>query len=175
MYVLNDPIRFTDPTGHRCVEDGFEGSCNSVENKLSKKYNAELEAKRQKHKDEKRNWFQKFLRDKDTPMIMATVQEVTALIGEGALLVAVFQPEFAPVAAVVFAASWVIGRAASALGTAATQIQYEENLNGTNKTDVAVSWGSTLIGLYPPAASASSTANFLYTAERTEGWLGLGW
>src|SRR6266498_1992167 len=37
-YVVNNPLRYTDPTGHRCVEDGFEGSCGAVELKVTKKY-----------------------------------------------------------------------------------------------------------------------------------------
>jgi hypothetical protein len=70
---------------------------------------------------------------------------------------------------VVFGASWVVGRVASAVGTAATTIQYQENLHGTNGTDMYVSWGTTLVGLNPAWSTGSSTVNFLYTAERTAG------
>src|SRR5215216_1063579 len=49
-YVLNNPLRYTDPTGHRCVEDGFEGSCGSVEVKQTKKYKDDLEKKRRENK-----------------------------------------------------------------------------------------------------------------------------
>jgi hypothetical protein len=31
-------MRYTDPTGHHCVEDDFEGSCGAVERKMTKKY-----------------------------------------------------------------------------------------------------------------------------------------
>jgi RHS repeat-associated protein len=40
-YVNNNPVRYMDPTGHRCVEEGFEGSCSNVELKITKKYVAE--------------------------------------------------------------------------------------------------------------------------------------
>jgi hypothetical protein len=109
------------------------------------------------------------MRDKNTPIIMATVQEVAAGIGEIAIIATGFQPELAPVTAVVFGASWVVGRVASAAGTAATTIQYQENLNSTNGTDMYVSWGTTLAGLNPQWSAATSTVNFLYTAERTAG------
>jgi hypothetical protein len=49
-YVLNNPLRYTDPTGHRCVEAGFEGSCSSVEDKTTKKWKADLEAARNRNK-----------------------------------------------------------------------------------------------------------------------------
>jgi hypothetical protein len=41
-------MRFTDPTGHRCVEDGFEGSCESVGNKMTIKWKKDLEDRRNK-------------------------------------------------------------------------------------------------------------------------------
>jgi len=37
-YVNNNPIRFADPTGHRCVEGDFEGSCAAVEFEMTKEY-----------------------------------------------------------------------------------------------------------------------------------------
>src|SRR5215207_3690305 len=49
-YVTNNPLRYTDPTGHRCVENGFEGSCHSVEEKQTKKYKGDLEKKRRENK-----------------------------------------------------------------------------------------------------------------------------
>jgi hypothetical protein len=49
-YVVNNPLRYTDPTGHRCVEGGFEGSCGSVEVKQTKKYKDDLETKRRENK-----------------------------------------------------------------------------------------------------------------------------
>jgi hypothetical protein len=166
-YVVNNPLRYTDPTGHRCAEDGIEGSCTAVENKLTKKYKAELEAKRQKHKDEKRDWFQKLLRDPNTPLIMATIQEVAAGVGDIALIATVFQPELAPVVVPVYAISWFAGRLAGTLGTAATTIQYIEGLNGVNRTDMLVSVGTTAASIYPPASSTASLINFFYTAQRT--------
>ena len=50
-YVLNNPLRYTDPTGHRCIEAGFEGGCKAVEEKMTKKWKADLEAKRNKEKE----------------------------------------------------------------------------------------------------------------------------
>ena len=53
-YVLNNPLRYIDPTGHRCVEAGFEGSCSSVEEKMTKKWHDELKEKKEKAHEKKR-------------------------------------------------------------------------------------------------------------------------
>jgi hypothetical protein len=50
-YVLNNPVRYTDPTGHRCIEAGFEGGCKAVEDKQTKKWKADLEAARNRNKE----------------------------------------------------------------------------------------------------------------------------
>ncbi len=105
---------------------------------------------------------------------MATVQEVAAGVSEAGLYItaagtASAQPEVAAVGVAVFAASWLVGRAASALGTASTTYQYNDNLNNTNGTDMYMSWGTTIAGLNPAWSTTTSTVNLLYTAGRTTG------
>jgi len=47
-YVTNNPLRYTDPTGHRACEDGDgQGSCLS-EKQVTKKYKADLAARKKK-------------------------------------------------------------------------------------------------------------------------------
>jgi hypothetical protein len=45
-YVLNNPLRYTDPTGHRQSED-YQGSCLS-ENQVTQEYKEQLERKKEK-------------------------------------------------------------------------------------------------------------------------------
>jgi RHS repeat-associated protein len=39
-YVVNNPLRYIDPSGHRYIEDEFEGSLSSVEDKMTEKWRA---------------------------------------------------------------------------------------------------------------------------------------
>ena len=48
-YTLNNPLRYTDPTGHRACED-YGGTCLS-EKQVTKKYEAELHKNKKKHFD----------------------------------------------------------------------------------------------------------------------------
>jgi len=43
-YANNNPVRYKDPSGHRCVEGDYDGSCQSVETQMSIDY--VLESKR---------------------------------------------------------------------------------------------------------------------------------
>jgi RHS repeat-associated protein len=45
-YVLNNPLRYTDPTGHRVCED-YQGSCLS-ENQVTRRYTSDLQARRRR-------------------------------------------------------------------------------------------------------------------------------
>ena len=71
--------------------------------------------------------------------------------------------------AAIFVGGWTVGRVAGAAGSAVTIYQYNHNLNGTNGTDMYVSWGTTVAGLNPEWSAATSTINLVYTAVRTAG------
>ena len=48
-YVANDPLRYTDPTGHRACED-YGGSC-LPERQITRRYQADLQAQRNRSRN----------------------------------------------------------------------------------------------------------------------------
>ena len=173
-YVTNNPLRYTDPTGHMQCED-YQGSCVS-EKQVTKIYEAKQE-KNKKKSDDKNDPLKKFFRDKNTPLQLALYQEYAAGIADAGLVLAVggsaafpeAAPVLAPIGAAIHQAGWAVGRVLGAVGVAVTAYQYKNNLNGTNGTDVVVSLGTEIAGFYQPAQLLASSINLIYTGYRTDG------
>ena len=64
--------------------------------------------------------------------------------------------------------AFVVNRAASLVGLASTFYQYENDLYGTNFTDVSVSGGSFLLGWIPQLSEPLGIAVLIYSAYRLE-------
>jgi hypothetical protein len=177
-YVNNNPLRYNDPTGHMRVTD-YDLSKNKASLSCSKNSEycnngkpmtkAELKAvwdqKQYRNKHPIRALLEDAAKNKLTPLILSTVQEVGSVVQDAGLILTL-TGEGAPIGAAVFIGGYIVGRTAGVLGTADTIYQYYNHLNGTNGTDVYMSIGTTVAGIYPPFSSKSGAISTVYTALR---------
>jgi RHS repeat-associated protein len=175
-YVANNPVRYTDPTGHMRVADG------PVQDRFRKSVYHRYRSPRPQRGERERkddsgsqqedtDWLHNLAGNKYTPLGLAIVQDAASEVqsfGQG-LEAAGFvtaNPAAAATGGAIFDGGFWVGRIAGVLGTGDTIYQYYKNLNGTNGTDVYESITTTVIGIYPPLSTKAARFNTAYTFIR---------
>jgi len=147
-YVNNNPLKYTDPSGHAACSD--YGDCPEPDDVY------EL--------DEKPGTLEQVLAWQLTPLLTSAAQVVTGVFMEASLM---FLP--APLSVEVFIGFYLANRLSSAIGLASVDYQYNRNLYGTTKFDVVVETGTTLLGTIPSLTNIMASVSLIYTFGRTLG------
>lgn len=169
-YVNNNPLRYTDPTGHMRVGDEDLGknkasmSCSKYSQYCKNgkpKSHKELAAMHPMNQREEKSIFDKFLGDKYTPVGAAAVQVLS-----GTVMLAATPFIETPIGLGVWIGAFAVNRASSLVGLASTFYQYDKKLNGTNFTDVVVSGATFTLGWIPALTEGLSIASLVYSGIR---------
>ena len=191
-YVLGNPIRYNDPTGHMCSDPddiwspGCDGSGtpppttplpnpgggDDDEDNGNNNDDVDLAEELALNNDglpvtatptTSNITYDPLLGNRYTPVASAAVQVLSATLMDFAFLFVE-----TPIGLALTVGAFVVNRAASLVGLASTFYQYENDLYGTNFTDVSVSGGSFLLGWIPQLSEPLGIAVLIYSAYRLE-------
>jgi hypothetical protein len=190
--VSNNPLRYTDPTGHvRIADEDLQKNKASMSCSKNPQYckngkpmtHSDLKAIRDKRRnDAKENnkieslikpWYSGItdftigiLSNPNTSVTTSALQVVSGtvmVVGIGLLVI----PGAEPVGAALAIGAFAVNRSAALIGSAATYYQYSHHLNGVNKVDVAVSLSTTIVGTVPDFSEGAALVSFAYDFVNT--------